>query len=88
MDKLNAVVRSHIQQWLGIQKNGVSNAAIFHAFMLKTKMPFQLYKEADAGNYAMIRSKGDELFNHAMNSRLERESFWSKKYSTVSDAHI
>ena len=35
----------------------------------------------------MIRSKGDELVNHAIDSRLERESSWSKKYSTVSQMH-
>ena len=55
--------------------------------MLSIKMPSQLYKEAHAGNYALIRSKGDRLVNHAIDSRLERESTWSRKYSTVTSMH-
>ena len=55
--------------------------------MLKKKMTSLLYKEVHAANYAMIRSKGDELVNHDMDSRLQRESSWSKKYS-VSQMHI
>ena len=66
MSKLDSLVRSHIKRWLGIQKNGVSDAAIFHPYMLKTKMPSQLYKEAHAGNYALIRSKGDDLPYHRL----------------------
>ena len=67
MEKLDAVARKHIKTWLGIQTHGVSDAAIFHPYMLKTKMPSQLYLEAQAGSYAMIRSKGDILVNHAVN---------------------
>ena len=87
MTQLDSLVRKHIKQWLGVQKHGVSDAAIFHPYMLSIKMPSQLYKEAHAGNYALIRSKGDELVNHAMDSRLERESAWSKKHSTVASMH-
>ena len=87
MSKLDSLVRSRIKPWLGIQKNGVSDAAIFHPYVLKTKMPSQLYKEAHEGNYAIIRSKGDDLVNHAIGSRLERESAWTRKYSTVSQMH-
>ena len=83
MEKLDDTSRKYIKKWLGIQKHGVSDAAIFHPFMLKTKMPSQLYLEAHAGNYAMIRSKGDKVVNHASDSRIERESAWKKKFSTV-----
>ena len=31
----------------------------------------------------MMRIKGDENVNHAIDSRIERESEWKKKYSTV-----
>ena len=61
MEKLEARSRKYIIIWLGIQTHGVSDAAIFHPHMFKTKMPFQLYLEAHAGNYAMIRSKGDKV---------------------------
>ena len=55
--------------------------------MLNVKSPSQLYKEAHAGNYAMMRSKGDEVVNHMLDSRLERESGWAKKFSTTSHMH-
>ena len=55
--------------------------------MLGVKMPSQLYIEAHAGTYSAIRLKGDELVNHAVDSRLERESNWTRKFSTVSKVH-
>ena len=87
MEKLDDIARKYIKIWLGIQKHGVSDAAIFHPYMLKTKMPSQLYLEAHATNYAMIRSKGDMVVNHALDSRVERESAWKKKFSTVTHVH-
>ena len=30
-----------------------------------------------------MRSKGDEIVNHALDSRIERESAWTRKHSTV-----
>ena len=83
MQKLDLVAKKYVKIWLGIQKHGVSDASIFHPYMLSTKMPSQLYKEAHAGNFATIRSKGDSVVNHALDSRLERESSWTRKYSTV-----
>ena len=69
--------------WLNIQKNGVTDASIFHPYMLAKNAPSQLYKEAHAGTYAMIRTKGDKLVNHALHSRVERESAWTKKSATA-----
>ena len=50
------------------------------------KNPSQLYKEDHAGSYSMIRMKGDAIVNHALESRLERESNWKKKSSSIVDA--
>ena len=50
--------------------------------MLAINAPSQLCKEAHAVTYAMIRTKGDKLVNHALDSRVERESAWTKKSST------
>ena len=46
-----------------------------------------MYKEAHAGVFTMIRMKGHELVNHALDSRLERESRWSRKSSTTCEAN-
>ena len=54
--------------------------------MLGIKNPSQLYNEAYAGAYTMIRMKGDGVVNHALDSRLERESTWKKKSSSIVEA--
>ena len=86
-DKLDALARSHLKVWLGIQKHGVTDTAIFHPYMLNIKAPSQVYNEAHAGSHAIIRSKGDEVVNHALNSRIERESAWTRKHSTAVTMH-
>jgi hypothetical protein len=87
MDKIDALARKYIKSWMGIQSHGVTDASIFHPYMLGVKMPSQVYLEAHAGNYAMVRLKGDPIVNHAVDSRLERESEWTKKHSTVNTVH-
>ena len=83
MSKLDDMARKYLKKWLGIQTNGVTDVSIFHPYMLNIKTPSNLYLEAHAGSYASIRLKGDEIVNHALNTRLERESKWSKKFSTI-----
>ena len=82
-DQLDSLARLYLKKWLGIQKHGVTDTAIFHPYMLNMKTPSQLYKEAHAGNYAMIRTKGDIIVNHALDSRVEREETWTRKHSTT-----
>ena len=74
MDQMDTLARQYLKKWLGIQTRGVTDASIFHPYMLAIKAPSQLYKEAHAGNMAMIRMKGDPIVNHALDSRVERES--------------
>ena len=62
-DKLDALARSYLKKWLGIQKHGVTDTAIFHPYMLNIKAPSQVYNEAHAGSYAIVRSKGDVIVN-------------------------
>ena len=86
MDKLDSLVRKYLKIWLKIPKKSVTDASIFHPYMLNIKTPSQLYKEAHAATFAMIRVKGDTVVNHALDSRIERESTWSKKTSTVCES--
>ena len=85
-EQLDSLARKYLTIWFKIQKHGVSDVSIFHPYMLAMKAPSQLYKEAHVGVYTMIRMKGDELVNHALDSRLERESGWTRKSSTVCQA--
>ena len=84
MTELDNLAKKYLKNWLGIQTNGVSDISIFHPYMLAIKTPSQMYLEAHAGNHAMMRMKGDTLVNHVLNSRLERESQWTRKFSTIS----
>jgi hypothetical protein len=83
MEKLDSLTRKYLKKWFKIPTHGVSDASIFHPYMLGLKAPSQLYKEAHAGSYTMIRMKGDDLVNHALDSQLERESEWTNKSSTI-----
>ena len=67
--KLDALARQFLKKWLGIQKHGVTDAAIFHPYMLGLKSPSLIYKEAHAGNHAIVRTKGDIAVNHALNCK-------------------
>ena len=87
MQQIDFIAKKYIKRWMGIQKHGVTDASIFHPLMLGIHMPSQTYKEAHASNYAMTRLKGDTVVNHVVDSRLERESKWSKKYSTTVAVH-
>jgi hypothetical protein len=86
MDQLDTLARKYIKMWLKIPKKGVTDASIFHPYILDVKTPSMLYREAHASAYAMIRVKGDIIVNHALNSRIEREAAWKKKSSTVCEA--
>ena len=83
MNKLDDLARKYLKKWLKIPSKGVTDASIYHPYMLGVKTPSHLYREAHATNYASMRLKGDKFVNLALDSRLERESEWKGKYSTI-----
>ena len=86
LDKLDSLVKKFIKRWLNIPSRGALDISIFHPYLLNIKTPSHLYKEAHAGNYALMRIKGDATVNLALDSRLERESQWTTKYSTICES--
>ena len=86
LNKLDCLAKQFLKRWLDIPSRGSSDIAIFHPYLLNIKTPSHLYKEAHAGNYALMRIKGDATVNLALDSRLERESQWTSKYSTISES--
>ena len=68
---------------MNIPSHGASDIAILHPYLLSVKTPSQLYMEGHAGNYTLMRIKGDKTVNHTLDSRLERESSWTQKSSTI-----
>ena len=83
LDKLDSIAKKYLKKWLNIPSHGASDIAIFHLYLLNIKTPSQLYKEGHAGNYTLMRIKGDDIVNHTLDSRLERESSWTNKSSTI-----
>ena len=83
MNEMDNLAKIFLKKWLGFQKHGVSDVAIYHPLMLGIKDPSQMYMEAHASNHASMRTKGDQIVNHALNSRLEREERWTRKFSTA-----
>ena len=86
-DMLDALARKYLKSWLSIPSRGATDASIFHPNMLGAKTPSKVYKEATLNNYTLMRLKGDTMVNHALDSRLERESNWKKKKSTTVEAN-
>lgn len=83
LDKLDHLAKSFIKKWLNIQSRGVTDTSIFHPYMLNIKRPSHLYLEGHAGNHTLMRFKGDSIVNAALDSKLSRESQWTRKQSTV-----
>ena len=79
--------KKYLKKWLNIPSHGASDIAIFHPYLLNIKTPSQLYIEGHAGNYTLMRIKGDDDVNHTLDSRLERESAWVNKSSTIVQCH-
>ena len=84
LNKLDDIARKYLKKWLNIPSHGASDISLFHPYVMGLKTPSQLYHEGHAGNYTIMRLKGDQVVNHTLDSRLERESNWSVKSSTIS----
>ena len=83
LTQLDSLARKYLKKWLHIPSHGASDIAIFHPYLLNIKTPSQLYLEGQAGNFTAMRIKGDSVVNHALDSRLQRESAWTTKSSTT-----
>ena len=83
LDQLDMIAKKYLKIWLNIPPRGATDCGIFHPYLLNVKQPSQLYLEGHAGNYMMMRMKGDYVVNAALDSQLERESRWSHKSSTI-----
>ena len=81
-ESIDALTRKYLKSCITIPARGVTDASEFHPNMLG------IYKEATLNNYTMMSLKGDSVVNHVLDSRLERESKWKKKSSSIVEANI
>ena len=78
MEKLDNMSRQYLKLWLRIPKHGVTDASIFHPYMLNIKTPLQLYKLAQASTYAIIRKKVKILLIMPLIQELKENQFGLK----------
>ena len=80
LTKLDALCDRYIRKWLSMPPSGT--AAIIHAKEgLNIKSISHLYRETHAVSHASSRIKADKTVNTALDTRVDRESQWSRKGS-------
>ena len=83
LTELDNIAKKYLKRWLNIPSRGVTNASLFHPYLLNIKQPPQVYHEGHTGNLALMQIKGDTTVQACIQSKIQRESKWTKKSSTV-----
>ena len=87
LKKLDALVTKFLKKWLGLPR--CATPAILHVPQLfEMKTISQLYQECQNNAYISSRMKGDPKVNEVLDSRLQRESSWVKKKSSIVQSEI
>ena len=79
---LDTHLNQYLKKWAGLPR--LATPSVLHIdqfYAIKTVK--ELYEESHAVAYTSTRLKGDSLVNHAMDTKLDRESTWSSKASTM-----
>ena len=61
----------------------MTDVSLFHPYLLNIKQPSQEYHEGHSGNLALMKIKGDKTVRACITSKLERETKWKRKSSTI-----
>lgn len=78
--KLDSLCNSYLKKWSGLSR--CATPGIIHSReFLDIKTIEQLYKECHVGAYISSRLKGDSKVQDALDSKLYRETEWSRKFS-------
>ena len=72
-----------IKKWLGVPKYGANTALVHMNNGLDIPRISDIYYVSHCLAYSRTRCKGDPITNKALDSKLLRESTWTKKSSTV-----
>ena len=73
LSKLDNMTHRYIKIWGGLP-GCATNSIFHHQNALNVPMISELYKETHVLNYTNTKLKGDELVNHALNMKVDRES--------------
>ena len=83
LTELDNIAKKYVKKWLSIPTRGVTNVSLFHPYLLNIKQPSQIYHEGHTGNLALMEIKGDKSVQACIQSKLQRESKWTSKSSTI-----
>ncbi len=82
IDKLDALVNRHIKKWIGMPQ--CATPGILHIpLFLDIPSVRSLYLQSHATAHASSRLKADSTVNAALDSKINRETSWSRKFSTA-----
>ena len=83
LTELDTLSDKYLKAWLGVPKQGANNAFLHEKHALNIPRISDLYEECHCLAYSRTRLLADPLVNHCLDSKLERESEWTQKSSTI-----
>lgn len=82
LTKLDSLTHKYIKKWSGLPR--CATTAVIHLDnFLAIKSITELYHECHTNAFVSTRQKGDSLVNQALDTKIQRESQWTHKGSTV-----
>ena len=87
LKSLDVILDRYLKLWLGVPHRGANLAVVHDPDGLNIPTITDLYRTCHCLAYSRSRIKGDDIVNHALDRRLERESGWSRQMSFTVDAH-
>ena len=80
LDKLDALYHRYLKKWLGIPRCATSNILHINQFTDISTIK-ALYHQSHSTAHAFSRIKADNVVNVALDSKLQREQQWQRKFS-------
>ena len=86
LKNIDSLTNSYLKKWSGLPR--CATPSILHIDQFTgIKTVCELYEECHTTTYIATRMKGDNTVNHALDSKLNRESKWTHKSSTIVTSH-
>ena len=85
LSTLDTLTDKHIKKWAGLPRSA-TNALIHISEGPGIKSIWELYTEVHTVSHTRTRLKGDAIVNSAIDASIERESEYTRKKSTCTEA--
>ena len=86
IDQIESLTHSYIKKWLGIPRGG-SWCLVHDRHGLNIKSISHFYKECRTVSLINVRKFSDARVRHALDTKEQRESSWTRKFSSAVLAH-